>query len=780
MMRITARRRTCFYSAASVLALASPAAAQNADASAASPSAADPAPTRMASEIGDIVVTAQKRAENVQNVPISVAAFGAATLEQSHITAVVDLPKLTPNFNVSRGQQVASIGLRIRGVGAAGSTATEPSVATFVDGVYVPRPGALFASFLDIQGVEVLRGPQGTLFGRNASVGAVSLRTGTPGDRFAADLKAEAGTGDRYRLEGAVDIPVAGDVSLRVAGIAGWFNGYWHNDQTGKSFGGQDNQAVRATLKVKPWSNVTWLVRGEYTHIRGDGFPMEDLLPETVPAAKRAVLQQRLGGVLPDFNPYNKSTNEYIDSRLRDRQWAVSSDLTIDTAGDFALRLVDSYRDWHNRQRDADVTFMPIPILARDGEFSSGSQSHELQIISPKDKLLGGKLDFVAGLYYFRERFAIGEQLSLFDNLCNLVGPLRATCLAGPLARATDLQFRQTVNSYAAYGQATYRILPSLELTLGGRYTKDDKDGTFVQVARNPVAARIIRAPENDVLKTDGGKFTYRINLSWHPAERVMLFANYSTGYKSGGFNSGGGNIVLGQSRVFRPENVKDYEAGIKSTFLDRAVQLNATLFRTDINGFQDRAVNGTSFIVRNAGNLRQQGVEFDSILALVKGFRLNGSVAYLDSEFTSYAGAPNLPGLPGSQNLTGKRATFSPRWSGAVGAQYDGTLSRLSWSLRSDLSFNSKQNIGQVTDNNPQEVEPGHALLGARLTLYGPDRLWSVAIFGDNLTDKRYCTQRQYQTIDTAFGLQNAGSTATRCFLGDPRTIGVAVTKHL
>jgi iron complex outermembrane receptor protein len=237
---------------------------------------------------------------------------------------------------------------------------------------------------------------------------------------------------------------------------------------------------------------------------------------------------------------------------------------------------------------------------------------------------------------------------------------------------------------------------------------------------------------------------------------------------------------VLGQSRIFGPENVKDYEAGVKSTLLDRALELNLTLFRTDINGFQDRAVNGTSFIVRNAGNLRQQGVEFDSALVPTRHLRFNASVAFLDSDFTSYKGAPNLPGLPGSQDLTGKRATFSPRWSGSAGAQYDGSLGKLAWSLRSDVSFNSKQNIGQVTDNNPQEVESGHALLGARFSIYGPDRRWSVSVFGDNLTDVRYCSQRQYQTIDTAFGLQNAGSTATRCFLGDPRTIGVAVSTHI
>jgi iron complex outermembrane receptor protein len=550
-----ARKFKYLWSVIPATTLAFPIFAQNAEpdttpATAAIPQQSASGNIQASGGVADIVVTAQKRAENVQNVPISVAAFGSKTLEQSHITTVADLPKLTPNFNVSRGQQVSSIGLRIRGVGAAGNTATEPSVATFVDGVYVPRPGALFASFLDVQGVEVLRGPQGTLFGRNASVGAVSLRTGVPGDKFAADLKAEAGTGDRYKLEGDVDLPITQDVALRVAGLAQWFNGFWHNDETDKSFGGQNNQAVRATLKVKPWSNVTWLVRGEYTHITGDGYPMEDLLPETVPAANRAVLQQRLGGVLPDFNPYNKSTDEYIDSRLVDKQWAVSSDLTVDTAGDFSLRLIDSYRNWNNHQRDADVTFMPIPIFARDAEFKSGSQSHELQIISPKDKLLGGKLDFVAGLYYFRERFEIGEKLSLFDNLCNLVGPLKAACLAGPLTNATDLSFNQVVNSYAAYGQATYKILPKLELTLGGRYTKDNKTGSFLQLAPNAAAARIIRAPENDQLKTDGGKFTYRINLSWHPAERVMLFANYSTGYKSGGFNSGGGATSCSVSRA--------------------------------------------------------------------------------------------------------------------------------------------------------------------------------------------------------------------------------------
>lgn len=217
------------FAAIAAVALSVPAFAQDAAQANADPVAEE--------ESGEIIVTAQKRAERLQEVPISIAAFTADTLQRSNVIAVSDLGRVTINFSASSAAQASSVRLAVRGIGSAGNNATEPSVAAFLDGIYIPRAGSVIGNFLDIDGVEVLRGPQGTLFGRNASVGAVSLRSAQPDFDFSGRLAAEYGTGNRYKLDGHVNVPVADNVAIRVAGLGQWKDGLWHNRLDGKTYG---------------------------------------------------------------------------------------------------------------------------------------------------------------------------------------------------------------------------------------------------------------------------------------------------------------------------------------------------------------------------------------------------------------------------------------------------------------------------------------------------------------------------------------------------------------
>ena len=731
---------------------------------------------------GDIVVTAQKRAENIQDVPISIAAFSGATLAAANVTDVSSLGRLVPNFSATRGPQVAGVRLNIRGIGASGTSAVEPSVATFLDGVYVPRAGSLFGTMLDIESLEVLRGPQGTLFGRNASVGAVSLRSAEPRFRNEARIGAEAGTGARYRLDGMVNVAINDDVAIRAAAIGEKFGGFWRQEPSDERFGGTDTFAARLSAKARR-GDLTWVVRGDYTKLTGDGFPLILFDPDSLSATQLATFRSRLGGVLPETDFGDRSTNQNIVAALDDQQYGFSSDLSLDFADGFTARLLNGYRNWENHQDDGDNGFTPRRLLRRTSLFDSSSTSHELQILSPTDRLLGGRLNFVAGLYYFHEDFRIGEQFALLQDFCPLivaaaVPSLLNGCTNSPGERATDLRFSQTVDSYAAYGQATVHVTDTIDLTLGGRYTKDDKTGRFVQTLGNPAGA-ILRAPESVDLAFDAGRFTWRAQAGWTPSRGKFFFASYSTGFKSGGFNSGGGASPLFARRIFGPEFVKNWEVGAKTQWLDRLLTVNATLYRTDITGFQDRGFDGVSFVVRNAGSLRQQGVELDTVIAPSQAFQFDFGVAYLDSSFLDFQGASGLPGFGGSQDLTGARFTYSPEWSGTFGATYKGTIGSdgLRWSLRATASFVTDQNVGQVTDDNPQTVQSGYALLGLRATLFGRDDRWSVALFGDNLTNKGYCNQLYYQPLDSVFGLRNptTGGTLVRCQVALPRTLGVA-----
>jgi iron complex outermembrane recepter protein len=751
-----------------------------------------PAPETPVQEDGfvdEIVVTAQKRAESVQDVPISIAAFSAAKLTENNVLTVQDLGRITPNFSASRASQVASVRLGIRGVGAAGNTAAEPSVAAFLDGVYIPRPGAIVGNFLDMEGVEILRGPQGTLFGRNASVGAVAFRSAQPKDEFSGEVKAEVGNADRYELRANLNVPLADGISLRAAGLGSWFGGFWNNALDGETYGETDSAAGRMTLKVDRGA-VTWLVRGDYARSTGDGYQPQIFDESSVSPAQLTAfrnLQIALSGSANDPVLFDRTVNQSIVSDYEDINWGLSSDLSYDLGG-YTLRLVNSYRKWDSTQLDGDLIFTPIPVLNRNGSYLSDSHNHELQIISPQGELLGGRLDFVAGLYYFAEDFAIGESLDLRSQFCNALVPAgpRPTCQSllnsGQGQNATVLDFFQSLESFAAYGQANIKLADPLTLVLGGRWTSEKKDGRFVQLQANPFAAGL-RAPEDTPLVLKDDRFTYRVGLNFEPSDDVLIFANHSTGYKSGGFNSGGGAVAVGAARIFARETVKNYELGAKTSWFDNRLRANLTLYRMDIGGFQDRSFDGVTFLVRNAGNLRHQGFEFDTVIAPSRRFEVTAALAYLDSKFTSYPGGAALPGTPGVRDLTGERANYTPEWQGNLGATWRGEIgqSGIGWSLNGNVAFVSDQNVGQVIDANPQTEQDGYALLGARFALLDDrDDRWEVALFGNNLANKGYCINTFYQVLDGAFGLRNGvfpGSTGVRCSLAPPRTYGVAAT---
>lgn len=753
-----------------------------------------------ADAVEEIVVTAQKRSERAQDVPISIAAFSEKTLTTNNVLSVQDLGRITTNFSATRASQASSIRLSVRGVGAPGNTATEPSVAAFIDGVYVPRPGSIIGNFLDIEGVEVLRGPQGTLFGRNASVGAISFRSASPKDEFSGQISAEAGNGDRYKLSGHVNLPLSETVALRVAGLGSWFKGYWHNRLDGKTYGGSDDYAGRVSLKAD-FDNISWIVRADYSKANGDGFVPAEFRFDSITSAQAAAfaaIQTTVAGSSIDTNLYDRTINQRIAADYMDRHWGISSDATLDLGG-YSLRMINSYRDWNSTQTDGDTIFTTMPLSTREGGFTSKSQNHEIQFISPKDELLGGRLDFVAGLYYFQEDYTIDERLQANAQYCNVLVPAgaqRTACntslAAGGGVDATDQDFSQSVESYAIYGQTTLKILDPLSLTLGGRWSSDDKTASYVQKRAFPFAAAL-RAIENADLALKDNRFTWRASLNYKPNRDLLFFMNYSTGYKSGGFNSGAGATALNQLRIFNRETVKNYEIGAKTSWLDDALVANLTLYRMDIGGFQDRAFDGVSFVVRNAGSLRHQGFEFDTTIRPVPNFTVNASLAYLDSKFTNYPGGAGLPGcatgpaicasLPNNgrtQDLKGLRLNFTPEFTGNVGATWTGDIgnSGLGWSLNGNIALTSDMNNGGVNDGNRQTVQDGYALVGARFGMNGPDDRWNIAVFGSNLTNEGYCNSQFYQVLDTAFGMRNGvfpGSTGVRCNVANPRTYGVS-----
>ncbi|HEX7819186.1 MAG TPA: TonB-dependent receptor [Sphingobium sp.] len=735
----------------------------------------------------DIVVTAQKRSENVRDVPLAISAFGGETLAKSNVVQLYDLQRLAPSLRVDLGARADKLRIVIRGVGSSGGTAIEPSVATFLDGVYIPREGATTSAYLDIEAIEVLRGPQGTLFGRNASVGAINLRSAEPGNSMDGRLTAEYGTGERYKLDSFINLPVNDKLSLRFAAMGEIFNGLYINRADGNRVGGVNTLSVRTSAKLALTDRLTDVLRIAYSSKQGNDINnMYALLPDSFPAGGLATYLARfatIGSRDIDLNPFDRKVNEFINDRLDDTRFSATNKLSWESASGFTVNLISAYQDWRNRQTGNYILSTQTQSMIQFGQADSESHSEELQLISPKD-LLAGHLSFVGGLYYSHEKLRIGEAFQFKSDLCNLVlraNPLYTSCLAGTNGLATNAQFHQKTDSIAAYGQATIHLVPAVDLTLGARWSQDKKTALLDQQAIIAAGALLV-ASETVPLTLKEDRPTYRASLSWKPSDKALLFASYTTGFKSGGFNSATSNVRLGQTRKLDPETVKSYEFGLKTSWFDRLLQLDVVAYRMDIANFQDRSFNGLAFVLQNAGDIRNKGVEIDAVLRPAKGLRFNANIAYLDSVFTSYPGGSNLPGLPGTQNLSGKRPTFTPKWSGSIGAEYAGGLGTTGWTwlARSDLSFTTRANIGGVNNADPNTVWPSYALLGGRITVSSSDGKWSGSVFGQNLTDKGYCTSVAYQPFGALLGAIAGGQSALRCnVVGPPRTFGMALSRH-
>ncbi|WP_430420400.1 TonB-dependent receptor [Phenylobacterium sp.] len=740
--------------------------------------------------VEEVVVTAQKRAENVQDVPISVTAFSGDTLEAAGIQDIRDLRRITPSLYLATSSNTSNTRIMMRGIGTSGNTAVEPSVATFVDGVYVPRIGSMLAGLNDIGSVEVLRGPQGTLFGRNASMGAVLIRTTEPGDAYGGEVTATIGEYGVRRVSATGDLPITDALKARVSLLGYEADGFGRNDLTGKRMGRNDGFSARAAVQWQITPEIKWTLRGDHQNLSGDGYNTITVVSRTVTPQTLANWQTRLdpdgagplAGVLPyTSDTYSRRVRQSTEGDLKDYQTGVASDLTWDLANGYQLKLISGYRDWKNIQYQASNGNIPLELQRRTTFADSQNHSQELQLLSP-DTLLDGRLNFVAGLFYYEEAYDIGQNIDLTNEFCeifirNTSTAARLTqCRANTKVGASYYVFTQDTESVAAYAQGAFKLTDQLSVTGGVRYSEDDKSAKYRGITRNPAAAQAAEVTDM-ALKED--KVTYRLSGTYKPNDDIMVFASFATGFKSGGFDSAPGTTaaVGAAARSFLAETVENWELGVKSELFERRLVANVTLFRSDIDDLQFRSFDGLQFRTRNNGKARQQGVEFDTMARPIPPLTLTLAGTYLDSEYLDFRGAPGLPGFGGSQDLTGQRLPYSPKWQGAVSAQYIGDMANgWSWLARADLSFSTKINLASSGDNNPDADQKGYQVLGARIAIRGPEQRWEAAIFGQNLTDETFCTGIFNQPNNAAFGLNNAvtGATALRCTLNDPRQMGV------
>lgn len=753
-------------------------------------------PVNDANQLAEIVVTAQKRAENIQTVPLSIMSVGGEALARAGVNDPVALQKLVPTLQINNTLFGSGVVIRIRGFGSAANTAVDSEVASYLDGAYMPRPGALLASFLDVKNVEVLSGPQGTLFGRNATLGAISINTNDPStSKTTAALMAEGGRFGTYNGSAVINLPVSEDAALRFAIKGSHTDGMFHNQLDGRTYGRNNGVVMRLSTKWQITPAINWILRGDYTKTDGDGVFPETVYTATAAPAQLAALTSFItgnGGTAPVYSDKPSYTvNQYFPGPfLHDRQYGITSNLGWDVAPKIALRLIDSYRDWRNDQFVGDTVATSLNLLNIETVTRSKAQSHELQFVSAKDAFLGGRLGLTSGLYYAREEYSLDTTFNLGSQFCAVVLSRAPSaipgCLAQPQNGAGLANFAQVANSYAAYVQADYKVLPSVALTVGLRHTWDRKSGSMLQSRANSFSSALITPSGPDALRFSDDRTSLRASLSWTVTDRVMAFATFSTGYKSGGFNSGASPTVLTPAqRTFASETAKDYELGIKSEFLGRRARLNLTLFDTELSNFQDRSFDGTGFLIRNSGNVRSRGVDLDGQVLVMSGLKATFGGTYLDSIYKSNTSAPGLEGCAGApgcatvQNLTGQPLGFAPKVQGNVGLEW--TSRPVVRDISVAIAASEHVTSGFLTANtdNPQSRLPGYATTDLRLTFQSRDGRWKFDIFGTNVFDRHYLVTTVAQPLSQIMGINNTttGATVFRGFLGSPATYGARVS---
>ncbi len=817
--------------------------------------------------IEEIIVTAQKREQNVQDVPISISAFSGDFIEASGADDLQSLAYYTPNLTLSRSSQLANNRILLRGVGSVGNSAIEPAVAVFIDGVYYPRPSSVIGNLTDLELVEVLRGPQGTLFGRNASVGALNIRTRRPTREFEGKLTARYGNYDAKYVAGSLSSALSPAAAGRLAFHYADRNGYASNRFTERDsrskVGAYEDMSVRGKLHFDQGENLEVNVSVDYARINNEGGPIsviaDTYIPTTNPTVPRydfvlssaldatAVPGQRPPrsvGSLPVLDDtFSFDLNQDHRDTAKDEQLGLALDWTW-SVGEHDIRSITAIRQWENYTYETSLR-LPADLLNRVTDYEVDTLSQELQFISPA----GGRLEYVAGLYYYRENYNIDQQFDLgadfcqsTNNLAFLLGlrrtldalqpavaagqltaqaaqaqaatiglragaGLNGVCRRGPLTGGVDVDFRQKMTSYAAFGQATFRFNEQLLLTTGLRVTRDKKSGSLGQVVNNrTLAPAAIPGPPGQAPTLPGLDFridepaaplafkdtalTWLANISYYPTEDIMLFATASTGFKSGGFNPDGFNSVGRDrkvSRVFESETTDNYELGVKSSWLEQRLSANLTLFHTKIADFQDRQFDGINFFVQNAGKLTQQGVELDLIANPIEPLYVVVGASYLDSEFNSFPNATPLPAQialdpTASRDLAGQRNHFSPKWQVSVVAEYAAALlpdAGIDGFLRGEFQHISQQNIGAETNQNPQSLQAAYELVNARAGLRGAaDQGWELAVFVKNAFNKGYCQTIFNQPIGITLQLVDraTGGGLQRCVLGTPRTYGAEV----
>jgi iron complex outermembrane receptor protein len=733
------------FMSVSLAALAISLAAGAAHAQTAAPA---PAPAADAPEQGDIIVTAQRREENAQKIPVAVAVVGGEALARANAVDVSDVAKLVPSVTFSAGNEMRNNSIRIRGVGTdVFSTGVEASVSTVVDGVVLQRPGAAFSDLGDIERVEVLRGPQGTLFGKNSSAGVVNVITKAPNfARFEGSVGGIVAEDNEYRVNGVVSGPLdnSGKAAFRIAAYYRTQDGISRNLFTGRDINGLDAYGVRAKLAFKPTDTLDVLIEGDWSKLDAHccGLPLR--IASNNP---RTPITGTLVG--PDARDVNLDDDPYINQK----NWGFAG--TVDwKLGEYTLTSITAYRKFiNNSDEDIDNTQGRF-ITSNFNIETSRTTSEEVRLTSPKGKLI----DYVLGFYYFD-----GSTYNFLNRRGLNIGAVATVNPDGtivPVVPGDNAQLtgNSTVNVHnvSGFGQANLHLGDKLTLTGGLRYIHERQQLLFFR----PVAGFFNgsnAAATNPVLGPLDGRYgdnalIGKASITYEIAPTVTTYVSYSTGYKSQGLAA---TLGLSAAQFLNEpapaERSKLWEAGVKTQFFDRHLTLNLTGFRTRFTNYQGQVYNPVAGLVvlTSVGGVKIDGIELEASARPTRGLSFTGGVTYLDASFYNAANGPcftnqtlaqgcgpNAQGV-NVQSLNGKPFINAPKWRYTISGRYelpDATIRPYiqgDWRWQSQVLFDLSQ--------NPNQVQSSYGIFDLSAgASFGHGR-YDLGVFVKNLFDKHY-----------------------------------------
>ncbi|MFK8049839.1 MAG: TonB-dependent receptor [Halioglobus sp.] len=702
-------------------------------------------------ELEEVIVTANRREQNLQEVAISVAAFTSEFFKNSGTTNLNQLEQYTPSLKITPVTDSRSTSIRIRGIGSIGTNAgIDPSVGVFIDGIYQGRAGMSIADLMDIERVEVLRGPQGTLFGKNTAAGALNIVSKAPAEVFQASLEAVAGNYGAQEFRGMINLPL-GDSghATRLSAYHVTNDGFDRNSFTGERINDTGRQGIRSRTLFNLEDNGDLVISLDYARNDGDCCAPDIISYVGSGSAQGlpfSLLEAETGIPVPEADPFDRKL--FLDKAFVNdvTVGGIGSEWNKELSNGLTITWINAWR-FYESDSTFDGDFSPYEAIQFETSVDLDQYSSEFRIASEE----GERWDYQLGGYYFNSTMDTEGQ----NGFLPLTGKLFALGLLFPNGAVNFDTNDHETTSYALFGQANWNINDQWKLTLGARYTYEEKARAGTQMSRPepafPLDAPPIAGPDSSVDEdTDSTDVSPTISLSYFPREGLMFYASASQGFKSGGFNQL--RTAVGVPGEFGEERSRNYELGWKGTWLQRRLQVNGTLFLVDYDDFQAQGFDGANITVRNAGSLESKGIELDVVYAATAGLTLGTAVGYNDATYSDFetgeCTAAQLFAVTGGsafvladciQDLTDRELDNAPEWTFSNFAQWNGEFEDLNINWFARLEYNYIGELYMSQDLDETLKRESLDIVNARFGLSSSDSKWKVTLWGRNVLDEEY-----------------------------------------